>query len=232
VKQKNEMIVENDIILEYSRWEKMKQFYSKYLMPRLLDWVCGMKAFDKLRKKTVPLAVGKVLEVGLGTGQNVAHYHPGQVELVQAIDPAEELFELARQRIESQAIEIVYTPASAEKLPFEDASFDTVLITFTLCTIPDVEKALSEMRRVLKPNGSLIFCEHGFAPEAGVQRWQDRLTPLWKKVAGGCHLNRPITELIQNAGFEISELDAGYHLDGPKPFTYIFRGIARPIVTG
>lgn len=210
----------------------MKQFYTNHLMPRLLDWVCGMKAFDKLRKKTVPLAVGKVLEVGLGTGQNVEHYHPGQVDHVQAIDPAEELFELARQRIERQAIEIVYTPASAEKLPFEDAAFDTVLITFTLCTIPDVEKALSEMRRVLKPNGSLIFCEHGSAPEAGVRRWQDRLTPLWKKVAGGCHLNRPITELIQNAGFEISELDTGYHLDGPKPFTYIFRGVARPIVTG
>jgi len=178
------------------------------------------------RTRVVPAAAGRVLEVGLGSGLNLPFYTT-KVERVIGLDPSPKLLAMAREAAGCSATPVELIEGSAEAVPLEDESVDTVLTTWTLCSIPDASLALREMRRVLRPGGRLLFVEHGRAPDPGVRLWQDRLTPIWRRFGGGCHLNRAMAELIQGAGFRIERLDAGY-MRGPKPMTFMYEGSARP----
>lgn len=200
-------------------------FYEKHILPRIIDIACGIKPVGIQRARLVPLAVGNVLEVGIGTGLNLQYYDSVKVKKIWGLDPALAMHKFASRRIEKSGLEVELLGMSGEEIQMDSNSFDTVLLTFTLCSIPDADKALREMRRVLKPSGQLIFFEHGRAPDADVRRWQDRLTPLWKRIAGGCHLNRPIADQIIAAGFEITKLQTEY-LPGPRPLAYTYRGTA------
>ncbi len=201
-------------------------FYADRILPRLVDLAMRQEAFLPYRRRLVGGARGRVLEIGIGSGLNLPLYGDAVVNVV-GIDPSPRLLSKARQvqRIGGSAVELI--EGSAEALPLEDQSIDTVVSTWTLCSIPDVAAALREMRRVLKPSGQLLFVEHGRAPDRWVARWQDRLTPAWKRLAGGCHLNRPVPQLVENAGFEIQCVEAGY-MKGPKPMTFMYEGSARP----
>lgn len=199
--------------------------YDRYFLPTLIDWVCGIRPVQRQRAKIVPRAQGRVLEIGIGTGRNLPFYDHARLEKLYGLDPALQMHRKARQRMQAAGLEVELLDLPAERIPMEDASFDTVLMTFTLCTIPDAVSALQEMRRVLKPQGRLLFCEHGKAPDASVRRWQDRLTPLWKPIAGGCHLNRDIPGLLAEGGFRVEEMEQLY-LPGPRPLTYNYWGSA------
>jgi ubiquinone/menaquinone biosynthesis C-methylase UbiE len=203
-------------------------FYEKHLLPRLIDFVCNVKPARLQREKVVPLACGQVLEIGIGTGHNLPYYDRGKVQKIWGLDPAPEMTRRAIARIRNAGLDVTLLEGSGEEIPLQDASVDTVLMTYTLCSIPDPTRALREMRRVLKPGGELIYCEHGLAPDERVRRWQDRLTPTWRKLAGGCHLNRPIADLIAQAGFALHEPATAY-LPGPKPLTFNYWGTARPV---
>lgn len=196
------------------------------LFPWALDIACGLPMIGRMRQKVVPLAQGRVLEVGMGTGLNLPYYDKSRVSAITGLDPALEMQPRARRRIEAAGIPVELVGLSAERIPLPDASFDTVVVTYSLCSIPDPVAALKEMRRVLIPGGSLLFCEHGRAPDATVARWQDRLQPLWGPLAGGCHLNRDIPVLLSTAGFTCPELHTGY-LPGPRPWTYHYWGQAQ-----
>ncbi len=200
-------------------------FYDKYILPPILDLAMGQKDVAKLRQEVVPAARGRVLEVGMGSGLNLPFYQP-EAENIVGLDPSPELLKMAGRRIADAPSPVSLVDGSAEDIPFADASFDTVLTTWTLCSIPDGAKALSEMRRVLKPSGALIFIEHGRSPDARVEAWQDRLTPLWRRCAGGCHMNRDIEAMIGDAGFAITKLRTGYMMKGPRPLTYHYEGTA------
>lgn len=200
-------------------------WYERHLLPWLLDLVCGSGPFSRQRRKVVPLATGRVLEIGIGTGLNLAHYDKAHVGEVVGLDPGVDMHPLARKRARAAGISVQLVGLSAERIPFDDGAFDTVLVTYSLCTIPDPLAALREMRRVLGPAGRLIFCEHGLARDAPVRAWQHRLTPGWSKMAGGCHLDRDIPGLLVAAGFRISDLQTGY-LPGPRAFGYNFWGVA------
>ncbi|MBA3902734.1 MAG: SAM-dependent methyltransferase [Rhodocyclaceae bacterium] len=202
-------------------------WYDRHILPYLLDIACGVKPVRRQREKVVPLAEGRVLEVGIGTGLNMRHYDRAKVTKIIGLDPALQMHRLALKRIARAGLDVELVGLSAEKIPFDDASFNSVLVTYTLCTIPDPVAALREMRRVLMPGGRLIFCEHGRAPDEGVGRWQDRLTPHWKKIAGGCHLNRDVPALLIEAGFECKLMQSMY-LPGPRPLTYNYWGEAFP----
>lgn len=201
-------------------------WYDRHLLPHLIDCACGMGEVMKLRSILIPQAKGRVLEVGIGTGLNLPYYDARQVSHICGLDPSPEMHGLARTRAAAIKIPIEHVTLSAERISAPDHSYDTVVSTFTLCTIPDAVAALGEMRRVLKPGGELLFCEHGKAPDASVRRWQDRLTPLWKPIAGGCHLNRDIPALLAAGGFAAGQMTASY-LPGPRPMTYVYRGSAR-----
>jgi ubiquinone/menaquinone biosynthesis C-methylase UbiE len=199
--------------------------YSKYVLPRFIDIAMRNKDSKHLRSEWVPRARGKVLEVGIGSGLNLCFYSPG-VEHVYGVDPSAELQRMARKRTLGRPVRVEFLSQSAEdELPLPEQTIDTVLMTWTLCSIPDPLKALYQMRRVLKPDGRLIFIEHGRAPDPGVAAWQDRLNPMWKRIAGGCHLNRKVDELLIQAGFQIDELRNKY-LPGPRPVTYTYQGLA------
>lgn len=200
-------------------------FYDRYLMPRLIDACCGMPAVQQQRAALLPRARGRVLEIGIGTGRNLPFYDATKLSSLQGLDPATQMNPTAQKRADKAGIKVELLTLSAEEIPAPDASYDTVVCTFTLCTIPDPVKALHEMRRVLKPGGQLLFCEHGRAPDAGVQRWQDRLTPWWKPVAGGCHLNRDVPSMLAAGGFRATEIESSY-LKGPKPLVWVTRGVA------
>jgi len=202
-------------------------WYERHLLPYLTDVVCGAELVARQRRKIVPLARGRVLEIGMGTGLNLEHYDPSRVEKVVGLDPVLAMHRLARRRVERSGLAVELAAQSAEEVPFADRSFDTVLVTYSLCTIPDPGAALREARRVLRPGGQLLFCEHGLAPDESVRRWQDRLTPLWSELAGGCHLNRDIPALLSQSGFHTVELESRY-LPGPRPFTYSYWGAAEP----
>jgi ubiquinone/menaquinone biosynthesis C-methylase UbiE len=199
--------------------------YEQYVLPRLIHWVGSSKIATAERRKFIPLASGTVLEVGIGSGLNLPFYGP-QVHRLYALDPSRELWKMARQRVREAPFPVEFLAASAERIPLEDMSVDTVVTTWTLCTIPNPLKALTDMRRVLKPEGRLIFVEHGRSPDPGVLTWQNRLTPVWKRIAGGCHLNRQIDDLIADTGFDIAQIERGYSR-GPKPMTYLYKGLAR-----
>ena len=201
-------------------------FYAKYILPRLIDLAMRNKDAAHLRAECVPGAQGKVLEIGIGSGLNLPYYS-SQVQHVYGVDPSSELQRMAARKIAAVPFEVSLFPQSAEnQLPLGDQSIDTVLMTWSLCSIPNPEPALSEIRRVLKASGRLIFVEHGRSPDAKVMRWQRRLTPVWKRIAGGCHLDRRIDELISGAGFKISDLQT-FYLPGPHPMTYTYKGWAQ-----
>ncbi len=199
-------------------------FYNDRVLPRLLNLAMRDKGLEAYRCRLVPAAEGRVLEVGIGSGLNLPFYGPGVTEVV-GLDPSAPLRRMAGEQAARSGMGIRVLEGSAEAIPLEDAGFDTVLTTWTLCSIPDAGAGLAEIRRVLKPAGHLLFVEHGSAPDAGVARWQDRLTPLWKPIAGGCHLNRPIEAMIRRAGFELADLRVGY-MAGPRPFTFMYEGRA------
>jgi ubiquinone/menaquinone biosynthesis C-methylase UbiE len=201
-------------------------WYERRILPYLIDFSCGLGPVRRQRDKVVPLAQGRVLEIGIGTGRNLEHYDRQRVASVVGVDPAQAMHRLVRRRAQRTGIAVEVVGLSAEKIPFEDAAFDTVLVTYSLCTIPDPVAALCEMRRVLRPGASLIFCEHGRAPEPSVQHWQDRLTPIWTRLAGGCHLNRDIPALLRESGFESRDLQTGY-LPGPRALSYHYWGTAQ-----
>jgi ubiquinone/menaquinone biosynthesis C-methylase UbiE len=201
-----------------------RSWYERRVLPYLVDIACGVKPIRKQREKVIPRAQGRVLEIGIGTGLNLPFYDKTRVRSIVGVDPALELHRLALRRSREAAIEIELIGLSAEKLPVPDASFETVVCTYTLCTIPDPIAALGEMRRVLAPGGKLLFSEHGRAPDAGVLGWQVRLEPYWKKVAGGCMLARNIPALLEQAGFR-PELQSRY-LPGPKFLSYHYWGEA------
>jgi len=206
-------------------------WYERHVLPWLVDLACGVRPVRRQRQKVVPLARGRVLEIGIGTGLNLEHYDRARIRQIVGLDPGLEMHPQARRRSRRAGIEVELIGLSAERIPYDDASFDTVLVTFSLCTIDEPVEALKEMRRVLKPGGRLIFCEHGLAPDASVRRWQRRLTPLWSKLAGGCHLDRDIPGLLQEAGFRVDDLQQMY-LPGPRALTYNYWGTAVPSPRG
>ena len=199
--------------------------YERYAWAPLLDLVMRQEPIRRQRAKVVPRATGRVLEVGLGSGLNLPVYDPRQVAKVWALEPSEALQDRARRRAAAAGIAVEFIGLTGEQIPAADASFDTVVSTFTLCSIPDAARALGEMRRVLAPGGALLFAEHGSAPDAGVARWQARLNPVWRVLSGGCNMDRRIPELIRAAGFCLDELETMY-LPGPKVLTFNYWGRA------
>jgi ubiquinone/menaquinone biosynthesis C-methylase UbiE len=202
-----------------------ESWYERHIVPWATDLACGSRIVRRQRQKVVPRAQGRVLEVGIGTGLNLAHYDRAKVAKIVALDPALAMHRRALERIARSGLDVELIGVSAETIPLPDASIDSVLVTYSLCTIPDPVAALGEMRRVLVPGGRLIFCEHGRAPDEGVRRWQDRVAPFWTKIAAGCHLNRDIPALLRKAGFECLDLEAAY-LPGPRLLTYNYWGEA------
>lgn len=198
--------------------------YEDQLLPRLVDVALSGKAMRQLRRRACEGLNGDVLEVGFGSGRNVPYY-PADVARVRAVDPATVGRKLAADRVAASPVPVDYIGLDGEQLPLDDHTVDHVLVTWTLCTIPDVDQALREIRRVLRPGGTLRFVEHGKAPDDNVARWQDRLTPVQRRLFGGCHLNRPIDALIERSGLTMTTLDARYE-KGPKPFTYMLQGVA------
>ncbi len=203
-------------------------FYDKHILPRVLDWTCGSEPVQRQRQMVVPLAEGSVLEIGIGTGLNLPFYDGARVERVIGLDPAEPMLRRARPRSEGLPFAVEYLALEGERIPLDRASIDTVLVTYTLCTIADAGAALDGMRRVLKPAGRLIFCEHGTAPDAAVRRWQNRLTPVWRRIGGGCNLNRDIPALIEGSGFVIDKLDSAYLSGVPRFAGFNYWGTATP----
>jgi ubiquinone/menaquinone biosynthesis C-methylase UbiE len=202
--------------------------YSRFILPQVIELAMRQKNFAPFRERVVGAARGRVLEIGIGSGLNLASYHSGAQE-VYGIDPSTVLLAKAGDRLKSARIPVKLVEGSAEKLPFDDRFFDTVVMTFTLCSIPDAALAVREMRRVLRHEGELRFVEHGQAADPSVVRWQDWLTPAWKRLGGGCHLNRKIDDLIKAGGFRIERLSTDYLKSAPRPFSFICEGSARPV---
>jgi ubiquinone/menaquinone biosynthesis C-methylase UbiE len=200
--------------------------YDRYVLPWLTHVSMQTPTARKERERYVPLASGRVLEIGMGSGLNLPFYGSG-VARVTGIEPSAGLRRRAEGAARRAPFPVEVLDASAEAIPLPDGSFDTVVTSWTLCTIPDAARALREMRRVLVPGGRLVFVEHGLAPDAGVRAWQRRLEPLWQRVAGGCHLTRPIEGLVRGAGFRIDSLETGY-AKGPRPMAFLYRGVASP----
>ena len=202
--------------------------YAKYVLPRIIDIAMRNEETTRLRAAWVPHARGEVLEIGIGSGLNLPFYS-SDVHRVYGVDCSPELQRMARKRAMGEPIQVELLSQSAdEQLPLAGASVDTAVITWTLCSIPNAPKAVQEIKRVLKANGRLIFLEHGQAPDPGVAAWQERITPLWKPIGGGCHLNRKIDDLILAAGFRITELKTCY-LPGPRLMTFTYQGLAETI---
>ena len=201
-------------------------FYDERVLPYLVHLTMRQETFFAYRQRVVQDAHGRVLEIGVGSGLNLPLYGE-RVRQVTGLDPSPRLLSMARRVQAGSRVPFELIEASAEAIPLANESIDTVVSTWTLCSIPDALAALREMRRVLRPAGELRFIEHGRAPEATVRLWQDRLTPAWKRLAGGCHLNRPIRELLEDAGFRVERMDTGY-MKGPKPMTFMYEGQARP----
>src|SRR5262245_58892943 len=196
-------------------------FYRHQVVPLLTDLSMRNKRLAAYRDRVVPAATGRVLEIGIGSGLNLRRYSPN-VQQVIGLEPSPKLLGMARDT-ERLSFPVDLIEGSAEEIPLESASVDTVVTTWTLCTIPDASRALHELRRVLKPGGRLLFVEHGRAPDPNVVWWQDRLNPIWKGIGGGCHLNRAIGSLIEGAGFQFERLQTGY-MRGPKPMTFMYEG--------
>ena len=206
----------------------MAGFYQKHILPRFIGCACGTKPIMKQRAKIVPKAAGEVLELGIGAGHNLAFYDPAAVTGVTAIEPSAELRAAAAAAPRAPGLRLDLQDGVAEALPFDAARFDCIVCTYTLCTVGDVAATLREARRVLKPGGTLLFCEHGLAPDATVARWQRRIDPVWKRIAGGCHLSRPVAPTIAAQGFAIERLDTMYLPGTPRFAGWNEWGAARP----
>jgi len=200
-------------------------FYQERIIPYLVQRSMRQETLVAYRERVVSGAVGRILEIGIGSGVNFRHYS-NQAKHVIGLDPSAKLLAIAAEADKRTGLSVELVKGSAEVIPIEDKTMDTVLTTWTLCSISDVNRALSEMRRVLKPNGRLLFVEHGLSPDDKVRRWQNRLNPVWKRVAGGCNLNRAIAQLIEVAGFRLERIDTGY-MKGPRPMTFMYEGSAR-----
>ncbi len=200
-------------------------FYEQYCLPHIINFVCGMKDTQRQRAKVVPRATGRVLEIGMGSGLNVPFYDRDKVDMVWGLEPSVAMRRKAASNLAGAPFEIRWLDLPGEEIPLDDDAADTVLLTYTLCTVPDWQRALEQMRRVLKPGGRLIFCEHGRAPDPAVRRWQERLNPVWNALGGGCNLNRPIPTLIDRGGFNIQEIEAQYR-PGPKFASFQYWGTA------
>lgn len=199
-------------------------FYSERILPHLIRTTMRDERFAPYRRRNVALAVGRVLEVGIGSGENLPHYGATVAEVI-GVEPSARLAAMAKESAARTSVPVTVTTASAERLPLDAASIDTVVMTWTLCSIPDPTLALAEMRRVLRPGGRLLFVEHGLAPDRGVRFLQRRLTPVWKHLAGGCHLDRDMRALIADAGFQFERIETGY-MSGARPLSYIYEGCA------
>lgn len=194
----------------------MASFYERRILPKLLTCACSSPPMMKQRAKVVPRAEGRVLELGIGMGLNLAYYDADKVTSVSGVDPAAELRAIAEAAPRDPRLSVKVEEGTAEALPFEDKSFDCIVCTFTLCSVQAPAQALSEARRVLKPGGRLLFCEHGLAPDAGVQKWQRRIEPIWKRLAGGCHLTRPVASGVAAAGFKLDDVETMYLPKAPR----------------
>ena len=202
-------------------------FYNKYILPKFLNCACGTKPINLQRDKIVPLAKGIVLDVGIGSGLNIPFYNKSKIDHLYGLDPSDELLKIAKSIAEKHELEIEFLQCGAEAIPLPDNSIDTVLITYTMCTIPDVELSNLEIMRVLKPEGQLLFCEHGLAPDKNIVKWQRRINPIWNKIAGGCNLNRDIPKLITSSGFKILDMEEMYLPSTPKFVGYNYWGVAK-----
>ncbi len=200
--------------------------YRDTVFPRLCDLTMRNALLGPYRERVIGRAERRVLEIGAGSGLNFPLYRAAVTEVL-ALEPDHKLTAMAGCAAKNANRPVTFLEASAEAIPLENGSVNTVVTTWTLCSIPNAVRALEEMRRVLRPGGHLLFVEHGVAPDAGVRKWQNRLTPIWKRLSGGCHLNRPIDKTIEDGGFNIRELHAGY-ADGPKLLTFFYEGIAQP----
>jgi ubiquinone/menaquinone biosynthesis C-methylase UbiE len=203
---------------------RLMSFYSRYLLPRLINYAMTYEEVTRLRRARVPDASGDVLEVGIGSGLNLPFYS-GAVTKLYGVDPSAELLAMAKVNAAGAGFPVELLQQKANGLPLDDDSIDTAVVTWSLCSIDDPAAVLSEMRRVLRPGGAFIFIEHGLSPDIGVRRWQNRLTPVWRRLAGGCHLNRKVDDLLVAAGFDITQMNTGY-MPGPKVTTYIYEGRA------
>lgn len=201
--------------------------WAKHVLPLLVEKGCRSTTILDERRRWIPRAHGEVLELGVGTGLNLAFYAPERVAKVTGIDPSPSLLRKAAPRAVSSPIDVELVEASAERLPFASAAFDSVVVTYSLCSIGDPGAALREVRRVLKPDGELVFVEHGLAPDARTSRWQRRATPVWRMFTGGCHLDRDIASIVRDAGFDFEQLDAAYS-EGASWLSFTYQGIARP----
>jgi ubiquinone/menaquinone biosynthesis C-methylase UbiE len=202
-------------------------FYNKYILPKVLNCACASKPINYQRDKIVPLAEGVVLDVGIGSGLNIPFYNKTKIKQLYGLDPSKELLDIAKSVAYEENLEIEFLECGAESIPLPDKSIDTVLVTYTMCTIPDVALSNSEIIRVLKDDGKLLFCEHGLAPDKNIAKWQKRINPLWSKIAGGCNLNRDIPNLISSSGFKISNMEEMYLPSTPKFAGYNFWGVAK-----
>ncbi len=200
--------------------------YTDHIEPKLVSCVCGMKALHKEREQIVPEAAGRVLEIGFGSGHNAPYYDCSQITHLYALEPSAGWRRLGEKRLRDLPFTAEWLDRPGEHIPLANESVDSVLVTFSLCTIPGVEAALAGMRRVLKPGGKLVFLEHGAAPDPGVAKWQDRLNKVWGKFAGGCHLNRKPDDLIDKAGFQIAAIDRHYAPGAPKIAGFVSAGVA------
>jgi len=202
-------------------------FYQDRILPHLINLTMRNSDLVPYRARVIGQAEGRVLEVGIGSGLNLPFYGP-QVGEIFGLEPSARLVAMAKRAAQESSPPVTFIEGSAEAIPLDGKSIDTVVTTWTLCTIPEVMQALAEMRRVLKPGGQILFVEHGLAPEPNVRKWQDRVTPLWKRIGGGCHLNRPIQSLIENAGFGITAIENCYLPKAPRMMGHLYEGRARP----
>ena len=201
-------------------------FYEEYVLPHLVNLTMRNRRLRPYRERLLGAARGRVLEIGVGSGLNLPLY-PARVREIVALEPSPRLLAMSRRLASGLSLPVKFIQGSAEMIPLKAGTVDTVVTTWTLCTISAVIEALQEMRRVLGPNGQLLFVEHGLAPDNNVRKWQDWLTPAWKRIGGGCHLNRPIRAMVENAGFAIQQIETGY-MKGPKPMTFLYEGRAKP----
>ncbi|HEY0787032.1 MAG TPA: class I SAM-dependent methyltransferase [Thermoanaerobaculia bacterium] len=203
------------------------RFYERVILPRLVHVTCASRPVMKQRAKVVPAARGRVLEIGFGSGLNLPFYDSGAVERVWALEPSREMWRLARPRVERAPFPVEHVEAGADRIPLDAGAADTIVVTYTLCTIPEAVPAVAEMRRVLRPGGRLLFSEHGAAPDEPTRKWQRRLDPIWSRLSGGCHLDRAIPDLLEEGGFRAHEISASY-IPGWKPASYHYWGAAVP----
>lgn len=201
-------------------------FYEENILPHLIGFACGAKPITKQREKIVPAAEGRVLEIGMGAGPNLRFYDPAKVSHVWGLEPSIGMRRKAQSNVDASPVPVEFIDLPGEEIPLDDNSVDTVVLTYTLCTIPGAVEAVKGMKRVLKPGGKLLFSEHGAAPDEAVAKWQRRIEPIWKPIGGGCHLTRKIPDLIRQGGFEIEQMDMMYLPNTPRPMGFNYWGSA------